>query len=118
MSDYRHRLTDVREGSSRTFSYEDGKTYRGYHLDTDAAKAHVKYKEDQSQYYKKDWRYVGSVPMELLVKYQSQLPPDESVSFWSDFATDKDVKTKFLTWLKANYPELLPGHSSSNRGRS
>lgn len=111
MSDYRHRLTDLREGSSRTFSYEDGKGYRGYHLDTDAAKAHVKYKQDQSEYYKKDWRYVGSIPMELVVKYQSQLPEDERADFWHRFATDKQVKQVFLTWLKKNYPELLPGHS-------
>jgi len=111
MSDYRHRLTDLREGSSRTFSYEDGKGYRGYHLDTDAAKAHVKYKQDQSDYYKKDWRYVGSIPMELVVKYQSQLPEDERADFWHRFATDKQVKQVFLTWLKKNYPELLPGHS-------
>ena len=111
MSDYRHRLTDLREGSSRTFSYEDGKGYRGYHLDTDAAKAHVKYKQDQSDYYKKDWRYVGSIPMELVVKYQSQLPEDERADFWHRSATDKQVKQVFLTWLKKNYPELLPGHS-------
>ena len=51
MSDYNHRPT----GLGRTFSYEDGKGYRGYHLDADAAKAHVKYKQDQSDYYKKDW---------------------------------------------------------------
>jgi len=111
MSNYRHRLTDLREGSSRTFSYEDGKGYRGYHLDADAAKAHVKYKQDQSDYYKKDWRYVGSIPMELVVKYQSQLPEDERADFWHRFATDKSVKQVFLTWLKKNYPELLPGHS-------
>ena len=117
MSDIRHRLVKAGGGSSQTFSYEDGKTYRGYHLDTEAAKSHVKYKEDQAQYYKKDWRYAGSIPMELLVKYQHQLPQDERADFWSDFATDKDVKAKFLTWFKANYPELLPGHSVS-RGRS
>ena len=117
MSDYRHRLTDVREGSSRTFSYEDGKTYRGYHFDTDAAKAHVKYKQDQSQYFKKDWKYAGSIPMETVVKYQQLLPEDERADFWHHFATDKVVKAKFLTWFRANYPELLPGHSVS-RGRS
>ena len=116
MSDYRHRLTDVREGSSRTFSYEDGKSYRGYHLDADKAKAHVKHKQDQSDYFKRDWRYVGSIPMELVVKYQHQLPEDERADFWHRFATDKDVKAKFLTWLKANYPELLPGHSSTRGG--
>ena len=118
MSNYTHRLTKAGRGSAQSFSYEDGQGYRGYHLDTEAAKSHVRYKQDQSEYFKKDWRYVGSVPMELLVKYQGQLPPDESASFWSDFATDKDVKAKFLTWFKANYPELIPGHSSSKRGRS
>ena len=107
MSDYKHRAT----GLNRTFSYEDGQGYRGYHFDTEKAKAHVKYKEDQSQYFKKDWRYVGSIPMELVVKYQSTLPEDEREGFWNRFATDKSVKQVFLTWLKANYPELLPGHS-------
>ena len=116
MSDYRHRLTDLREGSSRTFSYEDGKSYRGYHLDADKAKAHVKYKQDQSQYFKKDWKYQGSIPMELAVKYQQQLPEDERASFWSDFATDKEVKQKFIAWLQSNYPELLPGYSSKRGG--
>jgi len=115
MSNYRHRITDLREGSSRTFSYEDGVTYRGYHLNVDDAKSHVKYKQDQSDYFKKDWRYVGSIPVELMVKYQHQLPSDERDSFWSDFATDKDVKAKFLSWFKANYPELLPGHSRTGR---
>ena len=107
MSDYKHRAT----GLNRTFSYEDGQGYRGYHFDTEKAKAHVRYKEDQSEYFKKDWRYVGSIPMELVVKYQSTLPEDEREGFWNRFATDKSVKQVFLTWLKANYPELLPGHS-------
>ena len=111
MSDYRHRLVKSGGASSQTFSYEDGQGYRGYHFDTDAAKAHVKYKQDQSDYYKKDWRYVGSIPMELVVKYQSTLPEEERADFWHRFATDKSVKQVFLTWLKKNYPELLPGHS-------
>jgi hypothetical protein len=111
MSDYRHRLVKSGGASSQTFSYEDGKSYRGYHFDTDAAKAHVKYKQDQSDYYKKDWRYVGSIPMELVVKYQHSLPEEERADFWHRFATDKQVKQVFLTWLKKNYPELLPGHS-------
>ena len=116
MSNYTHRVTKAGRGSAQSFSYEDGKTYRGYHLDTEAAKSHVKHKQDQSEYYKKDWRYVGSVPMEFLVKYQHQLPEDERADFWHRFATDKDVKAKFLTWLKANYSELLPGHSSKRGG--
>lgn len=107
MSDYTHRSTRA----GQTFSYEDGKGYRGYHFDTEKAKAHVKYKEDQSQYFKKDWKYVGSIPMELVVKYQSTLPEEERADFWHRFATDKQVKQVFLTWLKKNYPELLPGHS-------
>lgn len=107
MSDYTHRPTRA----GQTFSYEDGKSYRGYHFDTDAAKAHVKYKQDQSDYYKKDWKYVGSIPMELVVKYQHSLPEEERADFWHRFATDKQVKQVFLTWLKKNYPELLPGHS-------
>ncbi|MEK9828490.1 MAG: hypothetical protein VXA88_09610 [Rhodospirillales bacterium] len=111
MSDYRHRLVKSGGASSQTFSYEDGKGYRGYHFDTEKAKAHVKYKEDQSQYFKKDWKYVGSIPMELVVKYQSTLPEEERADFWHRFATDKQVKQVFLTWLKKNYPELLPGHS-------
>ena len=112
MPDYKHRPTAV----GRTLSYEDGKAYRGYHLNVENAKAHVRYNEAVQDYRKgKDWRYVGSIPMELLVKYQHQLPEDERASFWSDFATDKDVKTKFLSWFKANYPELLPGHSRTGR---
>jgi hypothetical protein len=107
MSDYTHRPTRA----GQTFSYEDGKGYRGYHFDTEKAKAHVKYKQDQSDYYKKDWKYVGSIPMELVVKYQHSLPEDERADFWHRFATDKQVKQVFLTWLKKNYPELLPGHS-------
>jgi len=46
-----------------------------------------------------------------MVKYQHSLPEDERADFWHRFATDKQVKQVFLTWLKANYPELLPGHS-------
>ena len=110
MSDYRHRFTDLREGSSRTFSYEDGKGYRGYHFDADAAKDHVKYKQDQAQYFKKDWQYVGSIPMEMVIKYQITLPEDEQQDFWHRFATDKLTKQKFLSWLKKEYPDLLPGH--------
>lgn len=112
MSDYTHRVTKVGGASSRTFSFEDGKSYRGYHFNTDAVKAHVKHKQDQSDYYKKDWRYAGSIPMETVVKYQNQLPEDERADFWHHFATDKAVKAKFLTWFKAHYPELLPGHSA------
>ena len=111
MPDYKHRPTAV----GRTLSYEDGKSYRGYHLNVEDAKSHVKLKQDQSDYFKKDWKYVGSIPMELMVKYQHQLPSDERDSFWSDFATNKDVKAKFLSWFKANYSELLPGHSRTGR---
>ena len=117
MSNYTHRLTKAGRGSAQSFSYEDGKTYRGYHLDTEAAKSHVRYKQDQSQYFKKEWKYQGSIPLELVVKYQHGLPEDERANFWSDFATDKEVKQKFILWLKANYSELLPGYSSSKRGR-
>ena len=46
--------------------------------------------------------------MELVVKYQHQLPEDEKADFWHRFATDKDVKAKFLTWLKANYLSFYP----------
>lgn len=115
MSDYRHRITDLREGSSRTFSYEDGVTYRGYHFDTEKAKAHVKHKQDQSDYFKKDWKYVGSIPMETVVKYQQLLPEDERADFWHRFATCKQTKQKFLTWFQQNYPELLPGHSRTGK---
>jgi hypothetical protein len=111
MGDFTHRVVKSGGSNSQTFSYEDGKSYRGYHLDTEAAKSHVKYKQDQSEYFKKDWRYVGSIPMELVVKYQNSLPEDERADFWHRFATDKSVKQVFLTWLKKNYPELLPGHS-------
>lgn len=109
MGDYRHRLMGLREGSSRTFSYEDGKGYRGYHFDTEAAKAHVKYKQDQSDYFKKDWKYVGSIPMETLVKYQAQLPEEEQHDFYHRFATDKLTKQAFLKWFCKHYPELIPG---------
>jgi len=115
MSNYRHRITDLREGSSRTFSYEDGKTYRGYHFDTEKAKAHVKHKQDQSDYFKKDWKYVGSIPMETVIKYQQLLPEDERADFWHLFATCKLTKQKFLTWFQQNYPELLPGHSRTGK---
>lgn len=111
MSDYRHRLLNLREGSSRTFSYEDGQGYRGYHFDADQAKAHVRYKQDQSDYYKKDWKYVGSIPMETLVKYQATLPEEEQHDFYHRFATDKLTKQAFLTWFREHYPELIPGHS-------
>jgi hypothetical protein len=117
MGDFTHRVVKSGGSNSQTFSYEDGKSYRGYHFDTDAAKAHVKYKQDQSQYFKKDWKYAGSIPMETVVKYQQLLPEDERADFWHHFATDKVVKAKFLTWFKANYPELLPSHSIK-RGRS
>ena len=112
MSDYRHRVTRAGGGSSRTLSFEDGKTYRGYHFDTEAAKSHVKYKSDIDDHRRgKDWRYVGSIPMETLVKYQMQLPEEEQHDFWHRFATDKLTKKAFLTWFRKNYPELLPGHS-------
>ena len=110
MADYRHRLVKAGGASSQTFSYEDGKGYRGYHFDTGAVKDHVKYKQDQSQYFKKDWQYVGSIPMEMVIKYQITLPEDEQADFWHRFATDKLTKQKFLSWLKQEYPELLPGH--------
>jgi hypothetical protein len=108
MSDYTHRPTRA----GQTFSYEDGQGYRGYHFDTEKAKAHVRYNEAIQENRKgKDFRYVGSIPMELVVKYQSTLPEEERADFWHRFATDKQVKQVFLTWLKKNYPELLPGHS-------
>lgn len=110
MSDYRHRLVKAGGASSQTFSYEDGKGYRGYHFDTGAVKDHVKYKQDQAQYFKKDWQYVGSIPMEMVIKYQITLPEDEQQDFWHRFATDKLTKQKFLSWLKKEYPDLLPGH--------
>jgi major membrane immunogen (membrane-anchored lipoprotein) len=109
MSDYRHRLVKAGGASSQTFSYEDGKGYRGYHFDTEAVKDHVKYKQDQAQYYKKDWRYVGSIPMEMLTKYQITLPEDEQADFFHRFATDTLTKQKFIRWLKQNHPGLLPG---------
>jgi hypothetical protein len=111
MSDYRHRLVKAGGASSQTFSYEDGKGYRGYHFDTQAVKDHVKYKQDQSQYFKKDWQYVGSIPMEMLIKYQITLPEDEQADFFPRFATDKLTKQKFLSWLKKEHPTLIPGHS-------
>jgi hypothetical protein len=109
MSDYRHRLVKAGGASSQTFSYEDGKGYRGYHFDTEAVKDHVKYKQDQAQYFKKDWRYVGSIPMEMLIKYQITLPEDEQADFFHRFATDKLTKQKFIRWLQQNHPGLLPG---------
>ena len=111
MSDYRHRLVKAGGASSQTFSYEDGKGYRGYHFDTQAVKDHVKYKQDQSQYFKKDWQYVGSIPMEMLIKYQITLPEDEQADFFPRFATDKLTKQKFLSWFKKEHPTLIPGHS-------
>ena len=111
MSDYRHRLVKAGGASSQTFSYEDGKGYRGYHFDTQAVKDHVKYKQDQSQCFKKDWQYVGSIPMEMLIKYQITLPEDEQADFFPRFATDKLTKQKFLSWLKKEHPTLIPGHS-------
>lgn len=116
MSDYRHRPVKAGSGSSQTFSFEDGKGYRGYHLNVENAKAHVRYKQDIDAYRKgKDWRYVGSVPMELLVKYQLQLPEDERADFWHLFATCKLTKQKFLIWFQQNHPELIPGHSRTGR---
>ena len=112
MSDYRHRFVKAGGASSQTFSFEDGKGYRGYHFDTEAAKSHVRYKRDIDSYRKgKDWQYVGSVPMETVIKYQMTLPEDEQQDFWHRFATDKLTKQAFLTWFRKHYPELLPGHS-------
>jgi hypothetical protein len=110
MSDYRHRLVKAGGASSQTFSFEDGKGYRGYHFDTEKVKAHVKYRQDQSDYFKRDWSYVGSIPMETVIKYQLTLPEDEQQDFWHRFATDKLTKQKFLVWFKEHYPDLLPGH--------
>jgi hypothetical protein len=116
MSDYRHRVVKAGGASSQTFSFEDGKGYRGYHFDTEQAKAHVKYKQDIDDHRKgEDWRYVGSIPMETVIKYQHQLPEDERADFWHLFATCKLTKQKFLTWFQQNYPELLPGHSRTGR---
>ena len=113
MSNYRHRLTDLRE-ASRTFSYEDGVTYRGYHFDTEKAKAHVKYKQDQSDYFKKDWQYVGSIPMETVIKYQQLLPEDERADFWHRFATCKQTKQKFLYGF-SSIILTVAGHSRTGK---
>ena len=106
MADYRHRLVKAGGASSQTFSYEDGKGYRGYHFDTGAVKDHVKYKQDQAQYFKKDWQYVGSIPMEMVIKYQITLPEDGRPISGTAFATDKLTKQKFRL-VKAGISRII-----------
>jgi hypothetical protein len=58
----------------------------------------------------KEYRYEGSIPRIVLDKWLR-----EQGKRWSDWATDKELKAKFMVWFRTEFSKMT---ASSNRERS
>ena len=51
---------------------------------------------------KSEYQYLGSIPRIVIDDWLRKLGKN-----WNDYATDKDLKAKFMVWFKNDYKKLL-----------
>jgi len=92
-----HRFLDKNGDTLKTFATEDGKHYRHYRQDVAPIIERVKTIGDaQSRARRKNFEYVGSIPMTMLVDWLQKQGKG-----LDDFYSDNDLKAKFMAWFKS-----------------
>jgi hypothetical protein len=83
--------------------YEDGKLthYRGWQEDLRPYVDRTKAISEGSSFSKKGFGYMASIPRIVIHDWLMRQGKD-----WSDFATDKDLKAKFLKWFNEHYSKM------------
>ena len=83
--------------------YEGGQLthYRGWTEDLRPHKARVEAIARDAKESKHGMQYVGSVPRIVIHDWLQ-----ERQKSWHDFATDKDLKAKFMAWFKSDYKHM------------
>lgn len=101
----RHLLTQ--SGHTRKFlgrQYDGDKLvhYRGYQSDLNAVKRRAEFIAKGADNSRSEYNYVGSVDRAVIHDWLMK-----QGKTWHEFATDKDLKARFMVFYRTEYPKMM-----------
>ena len=104
-----HRPVGFSGDVRRVLHAEDGVAYRGFHQDHAGIKRHVEFLDHKvngapTRGNPNRWAYAGSIPMVLLMDWLKA----RAIPFDVYARNEDDTRVRFIEWLKATHPKLMP----------